>query len=236
MRVVLLLATAVVFATNAAQAAGASRLVVSNIATPQTAGAVSSVRVEARASNNTIVTTYTGTVRFASTDARAVLPANYQFTSIDQGVHVFTNAVTLKTAGTQSVTATDAATSSVTGSQTGIVVNSGPAATLVFSGIVTPRTAGVLATMTVELLDALGNRATGYRGTIHFGFGAPRGTYPVDYTFTATDAGIHTFVDSLNITAAGTWTITATDTANSSLTGAQTVQVNPCCARQLMST
>src|SRR5262249_49983599 len=69
------------------------------------------------ASNNK-ATSYTGTVHFTSTDAAAVLPADYAFTSADAGLHTFTNAFTLKTAGSDTVTATDKTTSSITGSAT----------------------------------------------------------------------------------------------------------------------
>src|SRR5207253_4983383 len=59
---------------------------------------------------------------FISSDSQAVLPANYIYTSTDNGVHTFT--VTLKTVGTQSITETDTVNGSITGSQTGIIVNS----------------------------------------------------------------------------------------------------------------
>jgi len=49
-----------------------------------------------------------------------VLPANYTFVAADNGVHVFS--ATLKTAGTQSLTATDTVTASITGTQSGINV------------------------------------------------------------------------------------------------------------------
>ena len=61
-----------------------------------------------------------------ASDAAAVLPANYKFTATDAGLHNFTSTtggtVTLKTPGSQSVTATDTVTASITGSQTGIQV------------------------------------------------------------------------------------------------------------------
>ncbi len=71
-----------------------------------------------------IYNTYLGTVHFSSTDTdpRVALPADYAFTSADQGVHTFTDASRLYTAGTQSITATDAANATLTGSQP-IVVN-----------------------------------------------------------------------------------------------------------------
>src|SRR5262249_48112708 len=50
-------------------------------------------------------TGYTGTVHLSSSDAAATLPANYTFSPGDQGLHTFS--VTLRTAGPQTVTATD---------------------------------------------------------------------------------------------------------------------------------
>ena len=55
----------------------------------------------------TIAAGYTGTVHFTTSDPSATLPANYTFTSGDHGVKVFS--VTLRTAGSQSVTVTDVA-------------------------------------------------------------------------------------------------------------------------------
>jgi predicted outer membrane repeat protein len=55
----------------------------------------------------TIITGFTGTVSFSSSDVAAVLPANYTFTAADAGFHAFS--ATLNTLGTQSITITDAA-------------------------------------------------------------------------------------------------------------------------------
>ncbi len=129
-RVRILVALSVCLAARAALAAAcnggscpAANLIVSNIVSPQSAGTVSSVRVEARTSNGTTATLYAGKIHFTSTDPTAALPADYTFTSADQGVHAFTNGVVLKTAGTQSVTATDTKTATIKGSQTGIIEN-----------------------------------------------------------------------------------------------------------------
>jgi hypothetical protein len=75
---------------------------------------------------------YTGTIQFTSSDTLAVLPAPYPFVAGDNGTHTFIGLVTLKTAGTQSITATDTVTSSITGTQSGITVNPSTAATLTF--------------------------------------------------------------------------------------------------------
>ena len=71
--------------------------------------------------DGSIDTGYTGTVHFSSSDGQAGLPADYTFTTADAGVHMFS--AMLKTAGTQSITATDTTTASDTGSETGIAVN-----------------------------------------------------------------------------------------------------------------
>ena len=55
-----------------------------------------------------VVTGYTGTVHFSSTDSTATLPPNYTFTAADAGAHTFTNKTTLKKKGTQTLTFTDA--------------------------------------------------------------------------------------------------------------------------------
>ncbi|GFE59357.1 carboxypeptidase regulatory-like domain-containing protein [Geobacter sp. AOG1] len=96
---------------------------VAGIASPVTAGTANSVTVTAKDAGNTTITGYTGTVHFTSTDAQAVLPGDYTFTAGDNGTHTFTNGVTLKTAGSQTVTATDTVTSSITGTTGPISVN-----------------------------------------------------------------------------------------------------------------
>jgi hypothetical protein len=80
-----------------------------------------SFTVTAKDALSNVATGYRGTVHFTSSDGSATLPANYTFTAADSGTHMFS--ATLKTVGTQSLTATDTATTSITGSQTGIVVN-----------------------------------------------------------------------------------------------------------------
>ncbi len=61
-------------------------------------------------SSNNVVPGYTGTVHFTTSDGGAVtLPSDYTFVTGDHGVHTFTG-VTLVTAGSQTVTATDTVT------------------------------------------------------------------------------------------------------------------------------
>jgi hypothetical protein len=188
-----------------------------------TAGASQTFTVTVKDSHGNTVTGYTGTIHFTSSDPKAVLPADYTFTAPDSGVHTFS--ATLKTAGTQSITATDTTTSSVTGSQTSITVSAAAASTLSLGGFPTSTTAGVAHTVTVTLKDAFGNIAAGYTGTVHFTTTDWEGVLPANYAFTAGDAGTHVFTATLK--AAGTQTITATDTTQSSLTSKETgIQVS----------
>ncbi len=99
----------------------ATTLTVSGITSPRIAGSAGTVTVTARDAGGNVATGYVGTVHFTS-DAGAVLPADYTFTGGDAGVRTFP--VTLNTVGTRSVTATDTVSAGITGSQTGITVNS----------------------------------------------------------------------------------------------------------------
>jgi len=185
-----------------------------------TAGVPHTFTVTALNANGTVNTGYTGTVRFTSSDPHAVLPANYTFTTGpggDNGVHTFS--ATLVTAGSQSITAIDT-TGSFDGSKSGIVVQPAAASTLVVSGFPASITQGTAATFTVTAMDPYGNVATGYTGTVTFSSSDPLAKLPGNYTFTAADAGVHTFNATLNTV--GTESLTVTDTLDSSITGIDT--------------
>jgi YVTN family beta-propeller protein len=147
---------------------------------------------------NNPVTGYTGTVHFTSSDGSAVLPANSTLTS---GVGVFP--ITLKTAGSQTVTATDTVTSSVTGTSGAIVV------TAVLQTItVAPPSATVSAGLTQP-----------FAATGHFSDGT---TAAVSVNWTSSDntiATINTSGVATGVKAGGPITITATSTTNGAITG-----------------
>jgi subtilisin-like proprotein convertase family protein len=92
--------------------AAASRLAVSAPA-GATAGTLFSVTVTAQDAYGNTATGYAGTVHFTSSDGQAVLPGN---ATLPNGTGTFS--VTLKTAGSQTLTATDTATGTLTGSAT----------------------------------------------------------------------------------------------------------------------
>src|SRR5205823_1122493 len=126
---------------------------------------------------------YIGKVHFSSSDAQAVLPADYTFTGTEAEAHAVN--VTIKTAGSQSLTATDTAACSITGAQTGITVNAAAATTLVLSGFPSPTTAGIPGSATVTAKDPVGNIASAYTGKVHFSSSDSQAVLPGDYTFTA---------------------------------------------------
>ncbi len=196
------------------RAAAASTFAVTGFPSPTTAGAAHSFTVAAKDAYGNSVTSYLGTVHFTSSDAQAVLPSNYKFKSADAGVHTFS--ATLKTAGLRSVTATDTQLSSMTGSQAGIAVNAAAASKVLITGPGTV-SVGIAFSLTVTFMDAYGNVATGYTGTVHFTSTDSTATLPANYTFTAGDQGVHTF-SGLVLRKKGNQKITVTDTLNSSLT------------------
>jgi hypothetical protein len=137
-------------------------------------------------------------------------------------VHTFT--VTLKTAGNQSITATDTATGSITGSESGIIVTPAAAQQFVLTAPSSVKS-GTKFSLTLRVEDAYGNMVTGYTGTVHFTSSDNLATLPANYTFTSTDAGVHTFTNKTTVKTKGKQTITVTDVADSVLTTTDSISV-----------
>src|SRR5206468_3748158 len=73
----------------------------------------------------------------------------------------------------------------------------------------------------------------GYMGTVHFSSSALKAVVPVDYTFAAGDAGVHVF--SAILRSAGSQSLSAMDTLDSSLFGSQVgIIVNPAATNHLV--
>jgi hypothetical protein len=208
-----------------------SSFAVSGFPSSTIAGTAGSFTVTVKYADGSIDTNYTGTVVFTSSDRQALLPADYTFTAADAGVHTFS--ATLLTAGTQSITATDFTSASVTGTDAAIMVTPAAASTLWVAGLPSPTTAGVAGYFTVTAFDPYGNIATGYTGTVHFGSSDAKAALPANYTFTAADAGTHSFSAALKT--AGTQWITATDIGNSAFTSTESgIVVSPAAASQFI--
>jgi uncharacterized delta-60 repeat protein len=187
-----------------------------------TAGTPETITVTALNPDGSVNTGYTGTAHFTSSDPQAVLPADYTFTAADQGVHTFS--ATLVTAGSQFLTVTDTTTSTMLGGEAGIQVNPAAASQVILSAPSSARH-GTAFSLTLTVEDAYGNVVTGYVGTVHFTSSDSTATLPADYTFTAADAGVHTFSNLAILRKRGTQTVTVTDTQNSALTATDSVNV-----------
>ena len=111
--------------------------------------------------------------------------------------------------GAQTLTVNDVATPSITGSET---ISGTPADVGSFAITGFPSTtAGVAQSFTVTAIDIVGKLDTRYTGTVFFGSSDRQAGLPASYTFTAADAGVHTFTATLKT--AGSQTITASDSA-----------------------
>ena len=107
-------------------AAGSTDLLsITGIPAAVTAGTSETFTVTALSPGGGTDTSFLGTIEFTSTDSQAVLPASYTFTAANAGTHTFT--VTFKTAGPESITATDTANSAIIGTEDNIIVQAAAA-------------------------------------------------------------------------------------------------------------
>jgi hypothetical protein len=185
------------------------------------AGVAQNVTVSARDIYGNVASDYRGTVNFSSSDTLATFLSTYTFTAADAGAHVFS--VTLKNAGGQTFVVQDALSASMTLSQRDIQVT--PAAVAGFSfRAPSNATAGTAFSVTLSAVDAYGNVIPNYVGTVHFtGPSGGGNVLPADYTFTAADAGVHSFLVTFSST--GTQTLGVSDLANNTLKGQLSITV-----------
>ena len=122
----------------------------------QIAGTSFSITVTAKDPYGNTIPWYTGTVHFTSTDAQAILPADYTFETGDSGSKTFT--ITLKTAGANTIIAIDTVTSALTVTSNSIATTHAAVAALVtFTPGATTITAGGTKTYTATATDSYGN-------------------------------------------------------------------------------
>ena len=202
-------------------------------ATPQTAGTPFTVKVSAVDAYWNLVNTVTDLTGITSSDTTATLPAN---AALINGTNSFS--ITLKDAGTQTVTATDVTTGTQTGTSSSLTVNPGAATKLQLlmlgeaaapgtssgkTGTPNAQTAGTGYTVTVNAVDANWNVVSNTH-TINITTTDPNDVLPAN---AALVAGTKTF--SLTNKTAGTWTVTASDNSGSPLTNntGSSYTVNP---------
>ena len=190
-----------------------------------TVGAAFNVTVSALDASGHVVSSYVGTVHFASSDPQAALPADSPLTN---GTQTFS--VTLKTVGNQTVTVSDSAGRLTSGTTGSVAVSVGTATQLSVTTTAANATAGTAFNITVTAQDAGNNVTTAYAGTVHLISSDPHATLPADATLTN---GTGTF--SVTLKTASYQTVTATDRVTASITGAlNSFLVNPGPTTQLV--
>ena len=174
-----------------------------------TAGTAFPFTVTALDASNNVNNGYSGTVHFSSSDGQAMLPTNSALTN---GTGTFS--ATLKTLGSQTITATDTVTASITGTSNSINASAGAATHFSVTPTTSTATAGTAFNFTVSALDASNSLVTHYSGTVHFSSSDGQAVLPTNSTLTS---GTGTFSATMNTV--GSQTITATDTVTALITG-----------------
>jgi hypothetical protein len=212
-------------------AAPSGKLVLTGLPSDVIAGDTVSVTVELLDGSGARDTFYTGTVHFTSSDARAVLPADYTFKDTDAGLKTFS--VKLLTAGapsaTTSLTVTDTVKTTYTDTAS-TTVKWSDVAKLVLESPDTAK-AGTPFSVKVSALDAQDNLVKDYSGTVAFSADADQASLPADYAFTPTDSGSRLFSVTLN--KAVSTKLTVTDAARS-LSAFHSLAVSPESASELV--
>jgi hypothetical protein len=192
--------------------ASASVLTLTGLPTSAVAGTAVNATLTAKDIYGQTALGYTGTVHFSSTDGQATLPGDYPFTLGDGGVHVFSSGITLKTAGPQTVAATDTVTGSISGSAT-VTVNPAAADHLLFLQQPTNTAAGqTISPVIAEVVDAFGNVETSDNSdtiTLSLGTNPSGGTLSGTLTLTVVN-GVATFSDLAIDLAGSGYTLHAT--------------------------
>jgi hypothetical protein len=159
------------------------------------------------AHNNPTGVGYTGTVHFTSSDSSASLPADATLTN---GTGTF--AVTLHDGGVATISVNDTTLNGVLGTSNPITLTQSSAAYFKVSAPAAATT-GTPLTVTITAVDALGNAATGYTGTVHLTSSDSTAAFASQDVLLTNGAG--TFQVTLNT--AGSQTITASDVASLTL-------------------
>jgi hypothetical protein len=140
-------------------------LALDGVPTAKAAGEPFAMTVTARDAFGNTATGYRGTVRFSSSDAAAVLPADAAFSAADNGRKSF--ALSFRKQGAQTFTVRDTAVSGLTVTSAAVAVRSGAAARIQLSLSGTFKVDDPH-TLTAQVRDAFGNAVTDFAGSISF--------------------------------------------------------------------
>ncbi|HEX2689282.1 MAG TPA: hypothetical protein VHN14_21820 [Kofleriaceae bacterium] len=197
-------------------------LQVTPASTTSIAGDSIDVTLTAVGGNGLPTSSFHGTVHLSSSDPAADLPGDVLFTTQDGGVKQVK--VALKTAGVDTLTATDTNTPSRQGTAS-VTVQPASTASCAITQAPAAAVAGSIIGATVTVEDKFGNLATRYAGTIRLTTTDLRAVLPPDVTYAASDAGRHAFPAALVTT--GVQTLSAADTVNPAIRCDAIITVTP---------
>jgi hypothetical protein len=197
--------------------AGATGFTINALPTTSSGDSVP-LTITIRDADGNIASGFVGTV-YVSTDDPVAPSFAYRFTPADAGIHTFTTSLKLFTTGQHTVTV-----SAPLMAPASTVINVTPAVTQLQVQGIDATIAGQQFTVSVTALDSTGAIASGYQKTVHFTSTDGLADLPADYTFTAEDAGVHTFTVTLK--SAGSKWINVSEIGKS-LSGGKLVTVSP---------
>ncbi|NDF14157.1 hypothetical protein EB061_02400, partial [bacterium] len=196
----------------------AATLTVSGYPADNIAGSTGSITVTVLDSNSNRVTGYLGTLNLQTSDSKATLPASMTLNSADAGQKTVSG-ISLKGAGTHSITLSDSVLPSLTGAQNGIVVRpaafsaqksvlSTPADTMTSRDVMpitltakdafdNPNPAGISSTSAILFASTI------VGGTGAFGSVTDQGSGVYTVSFTADKAGTVTLSSQISGSATG---------------------------------
>jgi sugar lactone lactonase YvrE len=189
------------------------RFLVSDFPSSVIAGTPGSITVKAVDTSGNVLTNYTGTVHFTSSDPQAALPADYTFVPGDNGSHTFDDVI-LTTAGRQSITATDS-TTPLNGYQTNIIVSAAAADHLRFTALPGSATAGQIISpaVQVQIVDRFDNLVRDDNSDlVNVSVASGPGDFTPGSTTNGTVSGGIASFSNLVLNTAGTYTFGASGT------------------------
>ena len=186
------------------------------------------VTLSVRDAYNNLVTNYAGTVSFSANDPNASLPTDYTFGPADGGSHTFTGLV-LRRAGSIRLSVQ----SGFLGAQATVAVGAAsPAAVQIAapaSGV-----AGQPVVMRLNVVDAFGNIAPNYAGTLRFSSSDASAFLPSDATLGTADMGVLKLASTFR--AAGPASFVAQDLAVPALAASVPLSIAPAASHHLAFT
>jgi hypothetical protein len=208
---------ALLMSTGLAHAAAATHLLLT-VPSPTVSYTNVGINIQALDAANQVDTTYNHSITLTSSDP-AFVGSGTPYTLVNGDVTF--NGSSFKTAGMQSVTATDTVNAGISGTTTVTVVPGATVGTAVSGAL--NAVAGVPFSISVHSRDNFGNVTSDYSGTVHLTSDDPQAVLPADMTVVNGTSGSA----MATLKTPGEFTITATDTVNASMTGSGLFEVVP---------